>query len=474
MDSIRFGTDGWRGIIADDFTFPNVARVTQAIANYIIRTRGTNNKIVIGYDNRFLSDKFAQKAAGVLAANGISVMLSKTAVPTPVTAYMVKHTNAAGALMITASHNPYYYNGIKFIPEYAGPAHSAITQKIEEELVKTETVQEQSFDKARKQELIQYFTARDSYFKHLDTLINKACIKQNRPKIVVDYLHGAAIGYVDSYLESKAQVCVIRDAKNPLFSSGNPDPRPENLTMLQQKVKATGADIGIAFDGDGDRFGVIDDRGVYYSPNQVFTLLLPYLLKTRKLRGSVYRTVSTTHQLDRIAADYGIPVVETPVGFKHIAKGFLYNDAIFGVEESGGMSIRGHIPEKDGILASMLTVEMIAQTGKTLHQLWAENCSKYGRLYFERIDMPLPPEKKRKMMEHLRSFEENWIGSHRIKKSIEIDGRKFIFDDDSWCLIRPSGTENAVRVYLETPDMESLKTMKHKVLKWLDTITNSK
>jgi len=468
MLKIKFGTDGWRSIIAEDFTFSNVAIVTQSIANYLLKLNKTNLKIVIGYDNRFLSEKFAEKVAEVLAGNSIKVLVSKSAVPTPATAYMVKDRKADGAFMITASHNPYYYNGIKFIPEYAGPANTGITSKIEEELKKVDSFQEVKINQAQKQGLVEYFLAKDVYFTHLDTLVDKNLIKESNLKIVVDYLYGAGIGYIDNYLRDVAQVSTLHDTRNPLFDNLYPDPAEKNLGLLREKVKEIKAHIGIALDGDADRFGIIDDQGNFYSPNQIFTLLLPYLIETRKANGPVYRTVATTHQLDRIADYYGLPTVETPVGFKYIAEGFLKDDAIFGAEESGGMSIKGHIPEKDGILTSLLVVEMLARTKKPLHKLWQENCAKYGELYQERIDLALLHEEKTRLVEQVKNFDGNKIGSLEIKEVISIDGKKFIFDNDLWCLIRPSGTEDIVRIYLEASRQKDLEKLKEEISNWLE------
>jgi len=464
--NIKFGTDGWRGIIADDFTFSNLAIVTQAIANYLLKLNKPQQQIVVGYDNRFLSDKFAVKVAEVLTGNGIKVLLSNNPTPTPVTAFMVKDRKAAGAFMITASHNPYYYNGIKFIPEYAGPAHQGITGQIEKEIEKIETPKSLAFDQANDLGLIDYYQPKDNYFSHLDQLLDRNLIKKSRLKIVVDYLYGAGIGYYEGYLGDISDLSILHNAKDPLFNNLYPDPVEKNLSELREKVKNLGANLGIAFDGDADRFGIIDEQGIFYSPNQIASLLLPYLIEIKQFQGSVYRTVATTHLLDKIADVFRLPIVETPVGFKYITEGFLKDNAIFGAEESGGMSIKGHIPEKDGILASLLVLEMLANTQKSLSQLWMENCHKFGELYQNRVDLEVTKEAKAKIIEKVSEFNGNKIGRWEIKEFRNLDGKKFIFDE-AWCLIRPSGTENVIRVYFEAIKQDTLNELKNDILEWL-------
>ncbi|MFZ5945201.1 MAG: phosphoglucomutase/phosphomannomutase family protein [Bacillota bacterium] len=466
MVNIKFGTDGWRGIIADDFTFSNLAIVTQAIANYLLNLNKSGLKIVVGYDNRFLSDKFAARVCEVLAGNGIKVLLTNSATPTPVTAFMVKDRNADGAFMLTASHNPYDYHGIKFIPEYAGPAHKGITAEIEKEIEKVELPKSLAFKKASESGFISYYDPAASYFAHLDNLIDKELIEKSRIKIVVDYLFGAGIGYYENYLGNLADISVLHNTKDPLFNNLYPDPVEKNLGELRETISVTGADLGVAFDGDADRFGIIDENGIFYSPNQIASLLLPYLMETRKFRGSVYRTVATTHLLDKIADVFEIPVVETPVGFKYIAEGFLKDNAIFGAEESGGMSIKGHIPEKDGILASLLVVEMLARTQKPLSSLWEENCDKFGCLYQERVDLHITKEDKEKIIQKVSKFKETKIGQWELIQTINIDGKKFIFKE-GWCLVRASGTENVIRIYFETSEHDRLIKLKSDILEWL-------
>ncbi|NLT94630.1 MAG: phosphoglucomutase/phosphomannomutase family protein [Clostridia bacterium] len=466
MVKIKFGTDGWRGIIADDFTFSNLAVVTQAVANYLLNLNKPGQKIVVGYDNRFLSDKFAVGVSEVLAGNGIKVLLTDSATPTPVTAFMVKDTNADGAFMITASHNPYYYNGIKFIPEYAGPAHNGITAQIEKEMEKVETPRWLDFEQAKDRGLISYYRPKANYFAHLDQLIDKNLIKKSGLKLAVDYLYGAGMGYYESYLGNVLDLSVLHDKKDPLFNNLYPDPVEKNLNELRHKVIMAGAHLGIAFDGDADRFGIIDEKGTFYSPNQIASLLLPYLIETRQFKGPVYRTVATTHLLDKIAEKFDLPIVETPVGFKYLAEGFLKDNAIFGAEESGGMSIKGHIPEKDGILASLLVVEMLARRQKPLSRLWEENCQKYGRLYQERVDLTVTKESKGEIIKKVNDLGGNKIGSLEFKEIKNIDGKKFIFDE-AWCLIRPSGTENVIRIYFEANEREILLKVKDDIIGWL-------
>jgi alpha-D-glucose phosphate-specific phosphoglucomutase len=461
MEAIKFGTDGWRSVIAEDFTFTNVRLVAQAIACYIQDAGLAEQGIVVGYDNRFLSERFAAAVVEVMAGNEIPTWLTSRATPTPVTAYAIKALDAAGAVMITASHNPPEYNGIKFIPDYAGPATTEITGAIEknlQELRGPEDLRLISLAEGEESGAVRQFDASSSYLDHLYKLLDYDAICRSRLKIVLDPMWGAGIGYAEQLLRGVGNsLNVIHNYRDPLFGGTLPEPTAACLSPLREAVLAQKADLGLALDGDADRFGVIDQNGDYLSPNEILTLLLYYLLEQRRWRGAVARTVATTHMLDLIADDYGLPVIETPVGFKYIGQSLLKDHSMLGGEESGGMSIQGHIPEKDGILALALVVEMIsARGGKTLRELQSEIFQKFGRLVSARLDLNCDPGEKEELLKRLQGWSPEAIAGIRVIERSTKDGVKFLLDDESWVLVRPSGTEPLFRVYAEAREEDKL------------------
>lgn len=461
METIRFGTDGWRSVIAEDFTFANVRLVAQATACYIRDAGLAEQGIVVGYDNRFLSERFAAAVAEVMAGNEIPVWLTDRATPTPVTAYAIKALEAAGAVMITASHNPPEYNGIKFIPDYAGPATTEITGAIEknlQELRGPEELQLIPLSKGEESGAVRRFDASPYYLDHLRGLLDFDAVCCSRLKIVLDPMWGAGIGYVEQLLGGAcSSLDVIHNYRDAFFGGTLPEPTAACLSPLRDAVLAHKADLGLALDGDADRFGVIDRNGDYLSPNEILTLLFYYLLDQRRWRGAVARTVATTHMLDRIAGDYGLPVIETPVGFKYIGQSLIKHHSMLGGEESGGMSIQGHIPEKDGILALALIVEMIsARGGKSLRELQSEIFQKFGRLVSARLDLNCDPGEKEGLLKRLREWSPDTIAGSRVAERSTKDGVKFLLDDGSWVLVRPSGTEPLFRVYAEAQEEDRL------------------
>lgn len=467
MPDIKFGTDGWREIIARQFTFENVKFVTQAVAEYICHHDMCDRGVVIGFDNRFLSEHFAQAVAEVLCGNGVKVFMTGRATPTPVTAFAVKHLSAAGAIMLTASHNPPEYNGIKFIPEYAGPALPYITNQIEANVKRVlagETFNELRYDKAREQGMVTDIDPFDNYLVHLKTLINLSAIAQAKLKVIVDPMYGAGIGYLDRLLtDAGCEVQVIHGYRDPLFGGSLPEPSAKVLVELKEQVMATGADLGLALDGDADRFGIIDSDGTYIIPNQVLYLIYYHLINFRGMKGPVARTVATTHMLDRIAAHYGQEVDETPVGFKYMGESMMKRGSILGGEESGGLSIAGHIPEKDGILAAALIAELVATEKKPLRQILTELDDKFGVLVSERLDIHTTPENKDKVLSTLSDLTPANIAGLEVTKILAIDGKKFVLADGSWALIRSSGTEPLFRIYVETDHREKLTQIQQAV-----------
>lgn len=467
MTQIKFGTDGWRSIIAEDFTFANVRVVAQAIADYVNSTEKKGEGIVVGYDNRFLSDRFAEAVAEVLAGNGIPVYLPQRAVPTPVAAFTIKHVQARGAVMLTASHNPPEYHGIKFIPEFAGPALPEETEKIEarvNEVLLSQEIKRMSRQEAEKKDLWRSVNPLQEYTSHLLNLVDGERIKHKCLKVIIDPLYGAGIGYIENVLTSLGCTAEsIHNYRDPLFGGSMPDPSENNLGELKERVLASGADLGIALDGDGDRFGIIDRTGKFFTPNEILSLLLEHLVVHRGEKGPVARTCATTHMLDRISQAHGLPVDETKVGFKYIGQKLLHSGALLGGEESGGMSIRGHVPEKDGILGACLVIELLTDCGVPLTQAQEDLYRKYGKIVNGRRDVEVGPEEKERVLLELKDFLPSHLDSRSVVNRVDIDGTKLIADDGSWVLIRPSGTEPIFRIYAEANTPEQLDRIQNQV-----------
>lgn len=472
MSKISFGTDGWRAIIAEDFTFANIKIVTQGIANYIKNQNLSKKGIVIGYDNRFLSEHFALECARVLLGNGINTITFKKSVPTPLTAYAIYKLKAGGGIMITASHNPPEYNGIKFIPEYAGPALPEVTAEIEAEIqkvVESEKIYELDIKEARALELFTEVDMEKDYIQHLMHLFVPPAEKRETPlKVVVDPMFGAGVGYLDKILnELGCEVRTINNYRDPLFGDSMPEPIDRILTDLKRAVISYKADIGLALDGDADRFGIINSEGDYISANQFTSILLQHLLRTRSARGPISRSLATTHMLDKVARDHGLNIIETPVGFKYIGKALREKACILGVEESGGLSIIGHVPEKDGILACLLAVEMLLHNNdKNIQTIMQEFEGKYGQMLSERIDIKITSEKKRVLLEDIAQWNPRIIAGIKVesnKMDNVFEGKKIILEDGSWLLMRPSGTEAVLRIYIETIKSELMKEIKQEL-----------
>lgn len=451
---IKFGTDGWRGIMAEDFTFANLRRISTAVARYIQEQGKAQHGLVIGYDTRFLAEEFARTVASVMTQAGIKVYIVDRAAPTPVTAYSVLVKKAAGAVMLTASHNPPIHNGFKFIPEYAGPAFPHITDGITQLIPENAPIQE------TREELVETFDPKPAYFRFLAQQVDLDKIKAAGLSIVVNPMHGAGIGYLEDILAGiGVEVISQRNWRDPLFGGQMPEPKPELLKDLRDAVLMGQGDIGLALDGDADRFGIIDATGAYILPNEVLALLSRYLLEERGLKGRIARTVSTTTLLDRIAQNYGVEVVETPVGFKYQAQAMMEQDAFLAGEESGGLSIAGHIPEKDGILACLLMVELTAHYGKPLSQVLEDLHRQYGRLYTRRLDFHCSLATKEKVLRTLQTFTPQQIAGKKVAEIIDIDGAKYLLADGSWVLVRPSGTESLFRIYGEAGTLEELEAI---------------
>lgn len=468
MSTIKFGTDGWRAIIAKDFTFDNIKIVSQGIASYMNSNNLSKKGIVIGYDNRFLSEQFAAECAQVLAGNGIKVYLFGKTSPTPLTAFAIRVMEAGGAIMITASHNPPEYNGIKFIPEYAGPALPEVTEAIEEEvnrIIDGGKIYELDLKEALTLNLLQEIDVDREYNIQLFQIINQEFIKAKPIKVIADPMYGAGIGYLDRILsEMGCEVKTINNYRDPMFGGSMPEPTDSVLADLKRAVVNYKADLGLALDGDADRFGIVDQDGDFISPNQIAYILFDHLIKTRTFRGPVCRSIATTHMLDQIARKNGLTVIETPVGFKYIGESLREKGCMMGIEESGGLSVFGHIPEKDGILACLLVVEIIAYTGKTIKELTAELAEQYGSVFSERLDIETTEQDKQRVLEYLTEFQPKMLAGVKVDRYNEMEGKKMVLEDGSWVLIRTSGTEPLFRIYVEAGSAERLHELQKEVL----------
>jgi len=467
---IHFGTDGWRAVISDTFTFHNLRMVTQAIADAVNSSTWNNGtalekepskSIVVGFDTRFLSDRYAVEVARVLAANGYKVHLTQSDAPTPAISYTVRHIGAAAGVMITASHNAPRYNGVKLKGAFGGSALREQSRQVEvylndnEERARGPNLMD--YDQARQLKLIKRFNPLPAYYEHLRGLIDFDVIADNPQRIVVDSMYGSGRGVFKGILQGTGcEVQEIRGEMNPGFGGVHPEPIEKHLGALAGAISTHMGDFGLATDGDADRIGAMDERGNFVDPHKIMALALIHLVESRGWRGPIVRTVSTTRMIDRLAEKYALPVYETPVGFNHIADHMLNEDILIGGEESGGISIRGHIPEGDGILMGLLLIELVATTKRSLNELVEELLKNVGPAYYQRNDLRLKhPVAKAKMTQYLVENAPTKIAGGKVKDILTVDGVKYIIADDSWLLIRPSGTEPVLRVYAEgrTPEM---------------------
>ncbi|MGB3692336.1 MAG: phosphoglucomutase/phosphomannomutase family protein [Spirulinaceae cyanobacterium] len=445
---IKFGTDGWRGIIADDFTFPNVCKVTRAIAAYLETAYPKSRPVLVAYDPRFLADEFAQTAAEILTDLGWTVKVVDRDCPTPVIAYNARHLNSAGALMFTASHNPAQYCGIKYIPDYAGPATPEITDTI---VANIEGASDAPA-KGKNLDKISTFDPKPEYLKFIYSLLDVDKISSAGLKVKFDALYSTSRGYLDEVLEHcGCDTESFHTHRDVLFGGGMPEPKADQLEGLVEAVTQDRADLGLATDGDADRFGIVDEKGNVLTPNTVLLLLARHLIKNRGKSGAIVRTVATTHLLDNFALKNGLKLFETAVGFKYIGAKMRETEVLIGGEESGGLSIIGHIPEKDGILADMLVAEAIAYEGKPLSQLVEEVIAEAdGPLYNQRLDLHLDDSHKAAVLEEYKTNPPAEVAGIKVKEVGRKDGIKLYLEEGSWILLRPSGTEPLMRVYLET------------------------
>jgi alpha-D-glucose phosphate-specific phosphoglucomutase len=457
--TIRFGTDGWRAVIAETFTFANLRLVAQAVADYInndLAAEGTP-EVVVGFDTRFLSDRFAAETARVLAANGIITWLSRTDAPTPAISYNILHKKAVAGVVITASHNPPRYNGFKLKAAYGGSALQSDCERVERYL---DVAQREArgpnlmeYDKAIEQGLIRRFNPTNAYYEHLETLVDIDKISSCELRIVADPMFGSGRTAIRAILSrTRCSVTEVRGEMNPGFGGIHPEPIRKYLDTMAATIQNIHADVGIATDGDADRVGAMDGQSNFVDPHTIMALSLRYLAEKRGWTGDVIKTVSTTMMINRIAAKHGLQVYETPVGFNYIADYMLKGDVLIGGEESGGISIKGHIPEGDGILMGLLLLEIMADACVPLVDIVADLQAQYGPTAYRRTDFHLRnPVPKKEMVARLSQGAPAQMAGEAVREVKTFDGIKYVLADDSWLLIRPSGTEPVLRVYAEAP-----------------------
>lgn len=463
----RFGTSGWRAVLGDEFTVANVRLVCRAIAEHVRETAAPASRgapeILVGYDTRFLSERFASVAAEALADGGLRPLLCEAATPTPAVAFHVIRRGLAGAVTITASHNPPEYNGVKFTPAWGGPALPETTRAIEARIdvlagVRATAGADRGTVDDATRAAPRPIDSRPDYLDGLARLVDLEAIRRRRPSIVVDPLYGAARGYLDHLLgRAGARITVLHDHRDPYFGGRRPDPDEMGLHELATAVSEGEAELGLATDGDADRFGVVDEDGTFVAPNLVLGLLLDYLAVTRGWRGGagVARSVATTHLVDAVAATHGLTVHETPVGFKYIGARIADGSAVFGGEESAGLAITGHIPDKDGVLACLLIAEMVARTGRGIREQLAVLFRRVGAFHTGRVDVELTPDVRARVAAVLAD-PPSALGGVAVREVNRIDGGKFLLADGAWFLLRPSGTEPLVRCYAEAESPERL------------------
>jgi phosphoglucomutase len=462
---IKFGTSGWRGIIGEDFTFGQVRIASQGIANYLLESGQKGSGVVVAYDTRFLSEKFAFEAAKTLAFNGIQTYLCNRDVPTPCVSFEIIRRKATGAINFTASHNPPEYSGLKYSTGNGAPALPEVTREIERHIHILEERHER-VDVYEKPELIETIDPKDRYLTELRTKIDGEVIRSSGVRIAIDVLYGTSRDYLDYFLlESGIEAKSIHNYRDPYFGGFSPECNEKNLAELRHVVTNEGYHLGLATDGDADRFGIVDERGRFVPANIVLSLLAIYLKRSRNIPGGLARSVATTHLIDAIGKKLDIPVYETPVGFKFISELILENKIAMGGEESAGMSMYRHLPEKDGILACLLVAEMVARTGKKVNQLVEEMYREFGHFYSKRLDMKLTPQLRDSLAGKLANPPKSF-DTFTVREINTTDGVKLIFDDNTWLLFRLSGTEPVARLYGEACTPKDLKHVLDAGKKW--------
>jgi phosphoglucomutase len=465
MTKIKFGTSGWRAIIADEFTFANVRLATEAIGRYVKR-RNNSPTLLVGYDTRFASEDFGREVARVLSSQNIRARLCAQAVPTPGVAFTIMREKLDGAINITASHNPGEYNGVKFSTSDGAPALPEVTTEIENEIVQLQQANWE-FTAKPNESLIDKVDIGPAYLRDLATKVDFKKIRDANLSLAYDALHGSGAGYLDGVLrQENIPAMVLHTNRDVYFGGHHPEPADEQLGELKIVMKKNGLKLGLATDGDADRFGVLDEGGEFIYPNELIAMLVDYLIESRGWKGAVARSVATTQLIDRVAKLHHRELLETPVGFKYIGEYIKEGRIILGGEESAGLSILGHTPEKDGILACLLITEMVASRGKSLKNQLNELFSRVGEVYNRRLNVKLDPAISERVRQKIASDVREFHG-RRVAEQNRLDGLKLLFDDGSWVLMRPSGTEPVVRFYAESSSQADLDKLLEYGRQWI-------
>lgn len=462
---IKFGTSGWRAVVAEEFTFANVRRAVSGIARYVASQKTAGSRVIVGRDPRFLGETLTALAAEILAAHGIQPLVIAEAAPTPAISYSVIHEHADGAINFTASHNPPEYNGIKFSTPDGAPALPDVTKQIEAAIAAYDADPQQAAGKTsiKHAEL----NPRETYLKRLKEMVDFSAIQKAGLRIAFDPLWGAARGYSDTLLrQAGIQVATVHDYRDVLFGGHAPEPDDHLLNELRTQMRQIKAHIGIATDGDADRFGIVDEDGTFLQPNYIIALLFDYLVESRKWNNGVAKSVATTNLINALADHYKIELHETPVGFKYIGELIKQDKIVIGGEESAGLSIRHHVPEKDGILAGLLCCEMVARRGKSLGSQLQDLFAKVGSYYPQRENFHLTQEVKEKFTGKLKQEPKEFFG-RKVRQTVRADGLKLLFEDGSWVCYRLSGTEPVVRVYSEARSPEGLEKLSAVAKQWI-------
>ena len=454
MTTLKFGTDGWRGVMGEDCTFDHVHKVTQAIARYIVRAANADQGVVVGYDTRLDSENFARAAAETLSAAGIPVWLASEACPTPATSLLVRQRGAAGGIQITASHNPYCWNGIKFKASYGGSASPAIVAQIEVELAKV--LGGGAAPLPARPKLIQALEVRTPYLETIEKLVDWERLRASKLRFLIDPIHGAGRGLLkELFARQGVEADEIRGARDPRFGGVNPEPIEPHVEALRQGLRGGDYDAGFAFDGDADRLGAMDSLGNFVTPHQIFSILFWHLAGTRELAGDVAKSFSTTNMIDGIAARFGRKVWETAIGFKYICDRMLESDVLIGGEESGGIATRLYLPERDATVNALLLAEVMAWHGMRLDELVAMLQREFGEYHYGRMDLTLKPGQAERALKHFAGAKVARVLKSKIERRENRDGLKLCLGDAGWVLLRKSGTERLLRIYAETPRAET-------------------
>ena len=469
MTAICFGTDGWRGVIADDFTMDNVKKVAQAIARYVVRCEDPRKGVLVGYDHRYAADRAAAVAAEVISATGTPVWLADKPCPTPAISLLVRQRGAAGGVMVTASHNPYRWNGIKYKATYGSSALPSIVAQIEKEL--EQVLRNDVPALPPRKELIQSFDPRTPYLATIEKLVDWECLRAAKFRFVADPMHGSAAGLLHELFTRNGVACdEIRGTRDPLFGGVNPEPIEPHVEALRQAVRAGGYDAGFAADGDGDRIGAMDRDGTFITPHQIFALLFQHLAGTRQLPGDVAKTFSVTKLIDKIAAKLGRKLHEIPIGFKYVCELMLEQNILIGGEESGGIGTSLYLPERDATVSALLLAEVMAWHHKSLGELVGALHAEFGEHHYGRVDLALKPGQKEKAIALFSGGELKKLLEWPVERRENMDGIKVYLGEMGWVMVRASGTERVLRIYAETPRAETTRGVLEEVHRLVESL----